>query len=199
LVDFHGQVLSNIRIKNLEGVMKKLCMILSMVLLLCFTFSCQDKEAMAELEEMKAQAEVEEQNEALMRKQFEEWNKGNIEFFMEMTTPDYAYYTPSANPNPNSREDAVESVKMFWKGFPDISFSIEEIMAEGDKITTRFVARGTHEGEFMGIPATGKKIEMGAIIITRIENGKFAEEWEEMDIMGLMMQLGMELKPKEEK
>ena len=177
--------------------MKKLLMIIPLVIFLCFTFSCQDKEAMAELEAMNAQADVEEQNKALMRKSFEEWNKGNSDFFMETTTPDYVYYSPSGNPNPMSREDAVESVKMFWKGFPDISFSIEEIIAEGDKITTRFVARGTHEGEFMGIPATGNKIELGAIIISRIENGKFVEEWEEMDIMGLMMQLGMELKPKE--
>ena len=177
--------------------MKKFLSIIPLVILLCFTFGCQDKEAMAELEEFKAQAEIEEQNIELMRKSFEEWNKGNSEFFMEATTSDYVYYSPSGNPNPICREDAVESVKMFWKGFPDISFSIEEIIAKGDKITTRFVARGTHEGEFMGIPATGNKIELSTIIITRIENGKFVEEWEEMDRLGLMMQLGMDLKPKE--
>ena len=178
--------------------MKKFCMILPFALILCFMVGCQDKEAMAELEEFKAQAEIEEQNKALMRRSFEEWNKRNHEFFMEATTPDYVYYSPSGNPNPMSREDAVESVKMFWKGFPDISFSIEEIIAEGDRMTTRFFARGTHEGEFMGIPASGNKIELSGIIISRIENGKFVEEWEEMDIMGLMMQLGIELKPKEE-
>jgi len=159
--------------------------------------SCQDKEALAELEKFKAQAEVEEQNKELMRKSFEEWNKGNTEFFMEMTTPDYAYYTPSGNPNPKSREDAVESMKAFWKGFPDLNMSIEDIMADRDKTITRFVVRGTHEGEFMGIPATRNKIELSGIIISRIENGKWVEEWEEMDIMGLMMQLGMDLKPKE--
>ncbi len=177
--------------------MKKLCMILPLALILCFIVGCQDKEAMAELEAMKAQAEVGEQNKALMRKSFEEWNKGSTEFFMETTTPDYAYYNPSGNPNPKSREDAVESVKRFWKGFPDMSLSIEELIAVGDKTIVRFVIRGTHEGEFMGIPATGKKIELSGIIISRIENGKWVEEWEEMDIMGLMMQLGMELKPKE--
>ena len=177
--------------------MKKLLMVTPLVILLCFTFSCQDKEAMAELEKFKAQAEVEEQNKELMRKSFEEWNKGNTEFFMEMTTPDYAYYTPSGNPNPKSREDAVESMKAFWKGFPDLNMNIEDIMADRDKTITRFVVRGTHEGEFMGISATGNKIELSGIIISRIENGKWVEEWEEMDIMGLMMQLGMELKPKE--
>jgi steroid delta-isomerase-like uncharacterized protein len=176
--------------------MKKLIMILPLALILCLVVGCQDKEAMAELEEFRAQAEVEEQNKALMRKSFEEWNKGNSEFFMEATTPDYVLYSPSGNPNPMSREEAVKNVKMFWKGFPDISFNIEELIAVGDKIIVRFITRGTHTGEFMGIPATGQKIEFSGIIISRIENGKFVEEWEEMDIMGLMQQLGMELKPK---
>ena len=177
--------------------MKKYLSVIPLVFLLCFTFGCQDKAAMAELEEFRAQAAIEEQNKALIRECFEDWNKGRSEAFMEKTTPDYAYYTPSGNPNPLSREQAVENVKVFWKGFPDLKISIEEIIAKGDRLTTRFIIRGTHEGEFMGIPATGKKIELSAIIISRVENGKFVEEWEEMDIMGLMMQIGMELKPKE--
>jgi steroid delta-isomerase-like uncharacterized protein len=177
--------------------MKKQLHIFPLVILLCFSFSCQDKEAKAELEAMKAQAQVQQQNKDLMSKSFEAWNKGNSEFFMEMTTPGYSYYSPSANPNPMSREQAVENVNMFRKAFPDIVFRIEDMIAEGDRITTRFSFTGTHQGEFMGIPATGNKVEGGGIIISRIENGKFAEEWEEMDIIGLMMQLGMELKPKE--
>ena len=177
--------------------MKKFLTIIPLVILLCFSISCQNQEATAELEALKAQMEIEEQNKELMRKSFEEWNKGSSEFFMEATTPDYVIYSPSGNPNPASREEAVENVKMFWKGFPDISFNIEELIAVGDKIIVRFIARGTHEGEFMGIPATGKKIEVSAIIISRIEDGKFVEEWEEMDTLGLMMQLGMEFKPKE--
>ena len=177
--------------------MRKLLLILPFVLILCFMVGCQDKGAMAELETMKDQAEVEEHNKAMMSKSFEEWNKGNSGFFMESTTPDSVYYSPSGNPTSSSREDAVESVKMIWKGFPDVSFSIEDIMADRDKTITRFVIRGTHEGEFMGIPATGKRIEVSGIMISRIENGKWVEEWEEMDTIGLMMQLGMELKPKE--
>jgi predicted ester cyclase len=59
--------------------------------------------------------------------------------------------------------------------------------------------RGTHQGEFAGIPATGNKVEISGIMIGRIENGKIVEEREEMDMLGLFMQLGMELKPKEVK
>ena len=131
-------------------------------------------------------------NEALMRKSFEEWNKGNPKFFLEATAPDYALYSPSNNPNPVSREDAVETVKVFWAGFPDIQFQIEELFSVEDRVIVRFVGRGTHTGEFMGIPATGKKIEVSAITIARIENGKVAEEWEELDMFGLLTQLGME-------
>jgi predicted ester cyclase len=116
---------------------------------------------------------------------------------MEMTTPDYALYSPSGNPYPRSREDEVENVKIVWKSFPDMSLSIEELIAVGDKIITRCVIRGTQEGEFMGIPATGKKIDISGIIISRIENGKLVEEWREMDTLRCMFQLGMDLKPKE--
>jgi steroid delta-isomerase-like uncharacterized protein len=146
---------------------------------------------MAELEAFRAQETLEEQNKALMRKSFEEWNKGSSEFFLEATSPDYSFYSPSGNPNPVSREETVEIVEAFWRGFPDIEFRIEELIAAGDKIILRFIATGTHTGEFRGIPPTGHRIEVGFIIISRIVDGKFAEEREEFDMFGLMQQLGM--------
>ena len=75
--------------------------------------------------------------------------------------------------------------------------SIEELIAVEDIVISRFIVRGTHEGEFEGIPATGNKFESGGILITHIENVKIVEDKEEVDLLGLMMQLGMELKPKE--
>ena len=154
---------------------------------------------MAELEAMKAQAKVEEQNKELVRKTFEEWNKGNFEFLLEVYAPDYVYFSPSISSKPKSREESIEMGKMLRKAFPDISWSIEELIAEEDRVITRWVFRGTHEGEFMGIQAIGNKVEVSGIIISRIENGKVVEEREEFDALGLMMQLGMELKPKEGK
>ena len=74
--------------------------IIPLVILLCFTFGCQDKEAMAELEEFKAQAEIEEQNKELAQKMFEAWGKGDIEAFKEFLAPDYVYYYPSGNSKP---------------------------------------------------------------------------------------------------
>jgi len=160
---------------------------------------CQDKEAMAELEEMKAQAEVEAQNEALIKRFIEELNKGNTEIINELYAPDYVYYIPSRRTKPMSREETLEMMKNLYRAFPDLNWSIEELITVGDRVIYRFIARGTHKEEFGGIPATGNKIESSGILITRIENGKVIEEREEFDMLGLMQQLGMELKPKEGK
>ena len=88
---------------------------------------------------------------------------------------------------------------MIIKAIPDYNWTIEEIIAVGDKVITRNTERGTHEGEYFGIPATGNKFEMSVIFITRIENGKIVEDRVEQNTLGMMQQLGMELKQKEEK
>jgi len=67
------------------------------------------------------------------------------------------------------------------------------------RIYLNYTTKGTHTGDIEGSPETGKEIEFGSIMIARVENGKFVEEWDEMDTLGMMMQLGMELKPIEEK
>jgi len=148
--------------------MKKLLMILPLALILCFMVGCQNQAAKAELEEMKAQAEVEEQNKELAREVWEEWGKGEFEAFKELLAPDNACYFPSRSTKPMSREETIEMGKMLRKAFPDISWSMEELIATEDKIIIRFIERGTHEGEFMGIPATGNKYEISGIWISRI-------------------------------
>jgi steroid delta-isomerase-like uncharacterized protein len=180
-----------------EGNMKKLYIILPLALILCFMVGCQDKAAMAELDEFKAQAEVEEQNEALIRHHYEELNKGNVEIINESFAPEYGLYRPSNSLKPMSREEIIEALKSGLRASPDTNYSIEELYAVGDRVIVRLVITGTHEGDIGGIPATGNKIEYSAILISRIENGKIIEERGEADLLGLMMQLGMELKPKE--
>jgi steroid delta-isomerase-like uncharacterized protein len=178
--------------------MKKLLVILPFVLILYFMVGCQDKEAMAELEEFKAQTALEEQNGEIVKRLYEEYNKGNIEIFKDLYAPDYGFYSPSNSPKPRSREETIESAKMIFRAFPDSVWNIEELLAGGDRVIVRFVYRGTHQEEFMGIPPTGNKIEVSGIIIIRIKNGKILEEWEDADSLGFMQQLGMELKPKDE-
>jgi len=160
---------------------------------------CQNQEAMAELEQFKAQAEVEEQNKVLIRNFFEEWNNRNIDILNEMYAPEAKYHHPSLGPASVSFEEAFEGIKMFWQAFPDLTVTIEELIAERNKVVVRIIGRGTHQGDLGGIPATGNKTEADAIEIFHVENGKIIEAWEISDRLGLMQQLGMELKPKEAK
>ncbi len=179
--------------------MKNLCMILPLALILCFMVGCQDKEAMAELEEFKAQAEVEEQNKALVRQWIEQgFNKGNMDIVEEFYATDYVFHNPF--PPPEEVKGAV-NIKQFMtpfiEAFPDAKYTIEDEIAEGDKLLVRLTFSGTHTGELMGIPPTGKQITVKAMSLIRIVEGKFVEEWEILDTAAFMQQLGMMLKPKE--
>ena len=74
--------------------------------------------------------------------------------------------------------------------FPDIDVSVDDLIAEGDRVVIRWTGTGTHSGEFMGVPATGVKISVTGIAIDRIEGGKIVEHWEQFDTLGMMQQLG---------
>jgi steroid delta-isomerase-like uncharacterized protein len=133
------------------------------------------------------------ENEELIHQSFAEWNKGSSAFFIEKTSPDYVLYSPSGSLKPKSREETVDTVKLLWKGFPDIQFRIEELITAEDRVIVRFIAQGTHRGEFMGIPATYKSVRFSGILICIVSDGMFIKEWEEIDTFGLLTQLGAEL------
>jgi steroid delta-isomerase-like uncharacterized protein len=178
-------------------MMKKLFKLLPLALTLCFMASCQNKAEKAELEKYRTQAKVEEQNRALVSRMWEAWNKRDFEAWKEMHAPEYLYYSPSNSAKPLSREETIEMGKSFFVGFPDAISKIEEPTALGSRVISIWIMTGTHEGEFAGIPPTGNKIECSGIMVTQIENGIIVEDKEEADMLTLMQQLGMELKPKE--
>ena len=161
-----------------------------LVILMLFTLGCQDQHALAELEEMKAQVEVEKQNIAMCERLFEELDEGNAEFVREFFAPDAKSYTPSGSAVPASREELLDRTRTFLHGFPDLHHTVEDVIAEGDKVTIRFTARGTHQGDFGGIPATGNGMELSVISIMRFEDGKVIEQRQETDALGMMQQLG---------
>ena len=177
--------------------MRKISMILPLALILCFMVGCQDKAAMAELEEFKAQAALEEQNKKLIIRLIEEMDKGNFGIFDELSSDDYVCHF-SWIPEPLNREARKQFMKATMVSFPDFNHTIEDVISQGDKVVIRFTNRGTHKGAFKGIPPTGKEIEYTAIFIGRFVDGKVVETWVEANILGLMQQLGMELKPKGE-
>jgi steroid delta-isomerase-like uncharacterized protein len=90
--------------------------------------------------------------------------------------------------------DGREANRQFWAGFfaalPDLTVTMEDLVISGDRVVGRFVYRGTHAGEFMGIPATGRKVEMRSIDIWRVEDGMFVEHWDELNTLQLLQQMG---------
>jgi hypothetical protein len=144
--------------------MKKLRLILPLVLILCFMVGCQDKEAMAELEEYQAQVTLEEQNMTLVRQVFDELNKQNEAVYQELYAPEYGWYFPANNPQVLTREEEAGFVKLLWAAFPDIRWEIAEMVASGDSVVARFTVSGTHEAEYQGIPPTGNMFETGGIL-----------------------------------
>jgi len=180
--------------------MKKLLMILPLALIICFTVGCQDKEAMAELEAMKAQAEVEEQNKALVERWFEEVDNVDIESIFALVDQIFPddYISHGADYGLHGPKGLKEHITSSQNSFSDMQHIIEDNFAEGNMVATRCTFRATQKGEFMGIPPTGKQITFPVLYIHRIEDGKIKEAWIDYDsLLSLAMQLGMELKPKE--
>ncbi len=176
--------------------MKKLCMILPLAIILCFMVGCQDKEAMAELEEFRTQVALEEENMALAMREQEAWSKGDIEALMEVFSPDFVFHSQTGQDN--SLEDVIYVLKQHMVKWPDRKFSVEDMFVKGDKIVRMTTFRATHTVDVEGLPATGKKVEIRSIDIIRIENGKIVEMWNVEDNLTFFKQLGMELKLKNE-
>ena len=88
-------------------------------------------------------------------------------------------------------EQLKQSAAAHFAGFPDLHITVDDVIAEGDKVVKRWTARCTHTGEWMGIPATGSKLVVKGIEIFRIADGKIEEVWAEMDVLGMLRQLGV--------
>jgi len=177
--------------------MRRLLWLILYAVLLCLTFACQNRAKNAELDKFRMQEKVEEENKAVVNRMWEAWNKGDIDTVKELMAPEFVRYIPSNSMDIRSPEERVAFIKAHHIAFPDANINIEELYADGDRVIYRFIMRGTHQGEWKGVPATWDKFEMSGIGILRIKNGKVAELREEPDRLGRMMQLGMELKPKE--
>jgi steroid delta-isomerase-like uncharacterized protein len=132
-----------------------------------------------------------EKNVTLVQQFFEEvWNKGNLSLVDELLAQDYEDHNqpPGAA---RGHKGYKATVSMFRSGFPDIQFTLDQVLAEGDRLAIRLTGHGTHKGNFMGIPATGKQVSFGGMTFLRMQDGKVAERWGISDIPGLMQQLGV--------
>jgi steroid delta-isomerase-like uncharacterized protein len=176
--------------------MKKLVVILPLALILCFMVGCQDKEAMAELERLKSAETIEQENITVFRQFHEAVDSQDIDRFIAFFAPGAVCH--GAVPNEDvTAENAAQFLLPFLEAFPDLNHKIEDIWSKGDKVVARILIEGTHKAEVMGIPPTGKKLSYYQISMAQIVDGKIKEGWRITDNLGMMMQLGMELKPKE--
>ncbi len=134
----------------------------------------------------------EEENKALVRRSNDElWGDGNLDIIDEYVAEDYIEYN-TAVPEPiRGREGYRENVKMVRSAFPDLEVTTEDLIAEGDKVVSRYTLTGTHDGPLMGIDPTGTEVEFEGISIGRLEAGMVVEGWSNIDIFGLMQQLGV--------
>ena len=133
-----------------------------------------------------------EENKALHTRAFEEgWNAGNLDVLDETDAPEDVLHDPSVPEDVRGVEAVKQFASMYLRAFPDLRFTIEEQLAEGDKVVTRWTSSATHQGELMGIPATGNRTGVSGITISRLSEGKLVEDWNNWDTLGLMRQLGV--------
>lgn len=175
--------------------MKKILMVLSLVILICIALNCQNQEVTAELEEMKAQAEIEEQNKEMVIRFYEEIDKQNFEAAIAMLAPDAEIYGQGGF-EPAKPDDLKPIFPAWFSAFPDYVHHIQDVIAKGDKVVVRTTYTGTHKGDFFGVPPSGNTFKYLGIHILTIKDGKIIEGWILEDMLYLMQQLGMELGPK---
>lgn len=131
-------------------------------------------------------------NKRLVRRLYEETDRSNLAALDEFFSAKVVDHDPPPLPG---LKPGLEGIKqafgVFTAAIPDGAHVIQDLFAEGDRVVARVTGSGTHTGELLGIPPTGKRLEMTGIVIYRIERGKIVERWAQHDVLGLMQQLGV--------
>ena len=141
--------------------------------------------------------EPEEENKETARRVIEElFNMGNQDVVDQIFAPDYVDHDPS-NPEMSGVENIKKSVSDWRAAFPDTRNTVEDVIAEGDRVAIRWTTRATHRGEFMGVPATGSRITVAGFGIFRFSEGRIVESWDIYDAHGMLQQLGAGDEPRE--
>jgi len=132
-----------------------------------------------------------EENKAVVRRVWEEVaNQKNLALVDELYAANFVFHRAGME-DIRGPEGLKQLLTTFLTAFPDLHFTIEDLVAEGDKVVDRVTATGTHKGDLMGIAPTGKQVKWTAIHINHIVGGKFVETWDVVDMLGLMQQLGV--------
>ena len=132
-----------------------------------------------------------EQNKALMRNYIEEvWNKGNLDFIDKNFSSDFVTHGTFLG-QPTNRDRVKSVISTIRNAIPDLHITIEDMLAEGDKVASRWVLKGTHKGDLMGAKPTGNKISVSQTVVFRVKDGKVVEHWANRDDLGFLQQIGL--------
>jgi steroid delta-isomerase-like uncharacterized protein len=131
-----------------------------------------------------------ETNKLVMHRFLEFINTASEKLAQELISPDAVFHVPGRTEPMRGPAGYLAIIGMMRGGFPDIQWTLEEMVAEGDKVAVRFTMRGTHRGTFFGVPPTGKTISVQAMNIYRLSGGQFVEEHGQPDMLGLLQQIG---------
>jgi predicted ester cyclase len=134
-----------------------------------------------------------EENEEKARRLMEEaFGQGKVEVIDEVLHSDFVCWDPNSETGEIRGAETIKGeIEYFRQAVPNLTYTVEDQIAEGDKVVTRYRASGTHQGEFFGVPGTGNRVEFTGIQIDRFdESGKMVEEWPEYDLLGAMRQIG---------
>jgi steroid delta-isomerase-like uncharacterized protein len=130
-------------------------------------------------------------NRKMVDRVFEEiWNQKNIDSADELMGSNYVHHDPSSPEVTSGIEGYKNVVRYYLSAFPDLHFTVEDHVSDGHRIASRWTATGTHGGELLGMPATGKHFTVTGITIAIVQDGRFVESWNNWDALGLMRQLG---------
>jgi len=127
-------------------------------------------------------------NTALFERFVESWNSRDIGSMLELWSPDLIHHHRDRD---YGRDDVLSLMSGFMEAFPDLRFEVEAVVASGDLLSARMMARATHEQDFAGFAATGKEVQVRVMGMIRIADGKIVEHWNVMDELALMQQLGL--------
>jgi len=131
-------------------------------------------------------------NKAIIRRLYEEvWNKRKLEVISEIVSPSHALQGPNISGSSIGPEAYKRQFLLFLAGYSDLHFTIDDIIAEKDKVVACWTFSGTHRGDFMGIPATNKKVSMDGMTIHHLADGKIMDSYGNWDALGMMQQLGV--------
>jgi len=128
---------------------------------------------------------------ALIRTWISTWERDDVADvdFSEFMTSDFIRHDPNV-PEVHGPDAEQGLVAMYRAAFPDLSFTVEHLVAQGDMVFARLTARGTHRGELLGIPPTGREVTVAVMELYRVTGDKIAEQWVVMDTLGMLQQLG---------